>query len=389
VGTVNFRTNEETVIKIDEENYQIWSDAVNASACQNRTAYNGGSSAPFLSDCRGNASHAGVSMFSWCAVVRFQDELCPGDWRIPSLQDFLKLNIVLGGSGDPGNITNATVAPRYLSIWNGVYRGYYLAAGGALQSTANAIYWASESVDATTARWLSINVNSYNHVAQSKGFGLQLRCVRDSVEIAPPDFEFSIGEEDESGEGFLLKACANSETILEITGSDSFDGIQWDREMQGGGYENICIDNNCEGNTATIMVGAEGTFVNYWVTVRKGELWSERKLITVYSVAQPTAIAYYFEGYPLFACLEKPLEVQIAEVTNNYNGSIDWEEFSGVGGSHFSGANGNVHLYYNAFGVYSQGIRNIILKLVNGHCTSDDVVIPVSFEQGTHRTCED
>ena len=175
------RGSKETVI----EGYgirQIWSGAVTATNCYNRAFNGGASSGPFNASCRSNIS--GVrehgDQFSWCAVMRFAEELCPYPWRVPTRQDFIDLNTALGGVfgflpvGDYSFITD-----NYINRW-----------GGVLWADNNrwAHYW-SQSMSTTSSfaayetrfggsggQWDSPIVNRYRLVNRS--VGVVLRCVR-------------------------------------------------------------------------------------------------------------------------------------------------------------------------------------------------------------------
>jgi uncharacterized protein (TIGR02145 family) len=80
---------------------KIWSGPVTASNCQKET-FNGGRmvarerNLSLNADCRTNPRFEG-SLFSWCAVVRFADELCPYPWRVPTEKDFEELMIAVCG----------------------------------------------------------------------------------------------------------------------------------------------------------------------------------------------------------------------------------------------------------------------------------------------------
>jgi uncharacterized protein (TIGR02145 family) len=92
LGTVGFATSETWKIGNQE-----WSDAVTATAC-NKTTFDGGEKTNFNADCRSNPNQKG-DLFSWCAVYRFQDQLCPAPWRVPTKKDIIELDIALGGTG--------------------------------------------------------------------------------------------------------------------------------------------------------------------------------------------------------------------------------------------------------------------------------------------------
>jgi uncharacterized protein YjdB len=54
---------------------QVWSDNVTATECQKTTFLGNTVQGAFRSDCRSNPGHG--DLFSWCAVIRYQDVLCP------------------------------------------------------------------------------------------------------------------------------------------------------------------------------------------------------------------------------------------------------------------------------------------------------------------------
>jgi uncharacterized protein (TIGR02145 family) len=100
LGEITFKTNQIWIIGNQE-----WSDVVITSACR-KESFNGGdfwqtkegaTSMIFNTDCRSNESYG--DLFSWCTVVRFQNELCPAPWRVPMSEDFRDLDIALGGTG--------------------------------------------------------------------------------------------------------------------------------------------------------------------------------------------------------------------------------------------------------------------------------------------------
>ena len=123
LGAVSFSTDTEWTIE-GHGISQIWSDAVIAEAC-NKTTFNGGSSmGPFFADCRSNISGVRGSgdMFSWCAVVRFREVLCPHPWRVPTEQDFINLDLAMGGNGINRStaMNDPFMTENYIIRWGGV-----------------------------------------------------------------------------------------------------------------------------------------------------------------------------------------------------------------------------------------------------------------------------
>jgi len=139
---------------------QEWSDAVQATAC-GKIRFRGGSRGNFNSDCRSNLGRSG-DLFSWCAVARFQNYLCPYPWRVPTAQDFIDLDVALGGTGNRKRSRRHSA--RYLSDWGG---------GRSIH------YWslseASDILGISLAFWNNEN-NPQNRRNKQNGFAL--RCVR-------------------------------------------------------------------------------------------------------------------------------------------------------------------------------------------------------------------
>jgi len=155
---------------------QTWSDAVTATACQ-KTTFNGGINGDFSSDCRSNPNQRG-DFFSWCAVRRFANQLCPPPWRVPTQQDFISLDISLGNIGNIRNPGREFVTNNYVNRWGGVI-------GGRASSPANTgswgTYWSQSERGADSGFALSfsdrqgfVNIAGWGY----KNDGIMLRCVR-------------------------------------------------------------------------------------------------------------------------------------------------------------------------------------------------------------------
>ena len=177
---------------------QIWSDAVTASACQ-KTTFNGGYieyddewntnviAVNFNADCRSNLGYPG-DLFSWYAVVRFQDQLCPAPWRVPTMQDFIDLDIALGGNGnnrDPEISDIATpqfVTDNYITRWGGAFGGSCYSNGTLWNQGSWANYWSQSQsqFNATLGRYLRFDTLGYIWPQNwdFKIYGFSLRCVR-------------------------------------------------------------------------------------------------------------------------------------------------------------------------------------------------------------------
>ena len=131
LGTANFVTDSIWTIS-NGEITQIWSDAVTATGC-NKTHFNGGNRNDkiFNIDCRSNPGQKG-DLFSWRAVSELKEELCSSPWRVPTVQDFIDLDIALGGTGEgqsnftytgEGRYQDNAHAIKYVNLWGGTFGG--------------------------------------------------------------------------------------------------------------------------------------------------------------------------------------------------------------------------------------------------------------------------
>jgi len=180
---------------------QIWSDAVTATGC-NKTTFNGGaylsnnaiySLDSFLIDCRSNPNQKG-DLFSWRAANELKDKLCPAPWRVPTVQDFIDLDIALGGTGE--NLSNLFFVEgkiqfsenhlnKYLNVWGGTFADWCSSLGWLGQ---NGGYWGhfwSQS-DYSVRNGFSLTLGKgddggvFPRGENPKDNGYSLRCVRDN-----------------------------------------------------------------------------------------------------------------------------------------------------------------------------------------------------------------
>jgi uncharacterized protein (TIGR02145 family) len=158
---------------------QIWSDAVTATNCQ-KTTFNGATidwdnptNSNFNADCRSNPDYPG-DLFSWCAVIRFQNQLCPAPWRVPTSEDFRDLDIAMGGTGN-----FPTFNSNSITRWGGAFGGGCYYDGSLFNQGSCAYYWSQTGGDATSGRFLYFNTDGIVWLRWGdKYFGFSLRCVR-------------------------------------------------------------------------------------------------------------------------------------------------------------------------------------------------------------------
>jgi len=183
LGTISFRTS--TVWTVGN---QEWSDVVVASNCSSRNAFSRdrgvfvGEQAFWhgRADCRSNSVFG--DLFSFCAVIQFQDQLCPEGWRVPTQQDFIDLDRALGGGGQNRQNATTIINTRYLNrgFWGGAFGGHYFFYGGLSGQQENASYWSQTVQDPHFGRCLYFNRSGVINPQRfcGAGDGHTLRCVR-------------------------------------------------------------------------------------------------------------------------------------------------------------------------------------------------------------------
>ncbi len=177
-GTVSFRSADTYDVGT-----QRWSDNVTVSNC-NTTGFDGGGEGVYKPDCRENYPYG--SLFSWEAVKRYGQRLCPDGWRVPTETDFCTLDKTLNDridcssrQPDPESMANYT-GPK----WNGLFAGRaalniydWQAEGG--------FYWSQSEQAASqgnSAYMLGLNKTwdmIHPREVLDKSWGFSLRCVKD------------------------------------------------------------------------------------------------------------------------------------------------------------------------------------------------------------------
>ena len=182
LGTVSFITDRTWIVGNQE-----WSDAVTATNC-NKETFNSvriphsREKRNFFADCRSNGDYG--DLFSWCAVVRFKDILCPDDWRVPTRRDFIILDRALGGTGrNRRDIDHPTgyVISKYVNYWGASFGGSTGSENAVRHRGEKAYYWTQskrcEFAGYGFRLWEGVDVISPRR-SSNKGFGKTLRCVR-------------------------------------------------------------------------------------------------------------------------------------------------------------------------------------------------------------------
>jgi len=166
---------------------QIWSDAVQTDFCSHKTTFKGGSLDgnvwTFHVDCRSNPGFPG-DLFSWQAVYTLRDFLCPYPWRVPTMQDFVDLDMALGGNGRGRGDRPQFVTENYINRWGGVFGGGSGSTGSLWHQGSWGDYWSISGHDEEIESAYSLLFSRLGTVnpreLDGKHDGLPLRCIRSS-----------------------------------------------------------------------------------------------------------------------------------------------------------------------------------------------------------------
>jgi uncharacterized protein (TIGR02145 family) len=164
-----------------------WSDYVKAGNCSESMFANGSPDGKGYALCRPSATAA--SLFTWCVVGLFSDELCPAGWHMPARADFTALDAaVTGGASRSGSQRTQASDPTNFDADMAIYRNTW-GANQSRQCHSNGelgymgdMFWASNQ---GTSLRLTTGPNTGNdyminpNIARDKGNGLSVRCIRD------------------------------------------------------------------------------------------------------------------------------------------------------------------------------------------------------------------
>ena len=181
-GRVSFKT--EKTWKIGK---QEWSDVVIATNCQKET-FSGGASGSFNADCRKNPQEGGGDLFSWCAVIRFQRQLCARGWSIPTRDDFIELQRTLDENRRRVAGRNAESPVRRFMWFGPTFEGFAVNANGEIiNQGAYAYYWSQSEFGPDHGFHLSFNLSDdiFPQSNSNKGMGFTLRCIKHHPKAFP------------------------------------------------------------------------------------------------------------------------------------------------------------------------------------------------------------
>ncbi len=182
LGKVRFVSNRVWTIGV-----HTWSDAVTAENCKKKS-FNGGERGKkqlgYNADCRQNIMDSYGDLFSWCAVKRYRNQLCPTGWRAPTTEDFMALSQWLEGTPHGWNYNERfkTIDLSYNQFdypeWGGTNGGWCDNWGRLYSQGQSANYWAQSANSLDTGMEITFYLRAMRFVATTKNYGHVLRCVR-------------------------------------------------------------------------------------------------------------------------------------------------------------------------------------------------------------------
>jgi uncharacterized protein (TIGR02145 family) len=160
---------------------KAWSDVINIPECDKDDF----DASP--AGCRKNADGYSGYYYSWDYVDANKETLCPEGWHVPTKNEFISLNVALGGNGEYESYPN--LADDYQTKWSPSYGGrfengvivtddvdtdYYLG--------VTAYYWSSVANGDSEAWGMQVDGGNWYDIkpyeTYSKSFGLQVRCIQ-------------------------------------------------------------------------------------------------------------------------------------------------------------------------------------------------------------------
>ncbi len=155
---------------------QIWSDVINVPACDNTNfTGNGG--------CRKHDNSTYGFLYSRAYIDANGTTMCPGNWRVPSTDDFAALVIAFGGTAFEYGENDPAVRDRFVGPeWGGQYAGYF--AGSYISSAGTqANYLSTDDYmygGPSVLQFASGSTGNVNSQAQGMANrGYNVRCVAD------------------------------------------------------------------------------------------------------------------------------------------------------------------------------------------------------------------
>jgi uncharacterized protein (TIGR02145 family) len=115
--------------------------------------------------------------YTWDYVMSNKANICSGKWSLPSKTDFMRLDTLLGGTGNRDQ--TAVHAYKYLEVFGGQYSGYVVGNCVLQDGELSGNYWSSTEASGTQAYYLTFTNRRVDPQETGlKDHGLLVRCVQ-------------------------------------------------------------------------------------------------------------------------------------------------------------------------------------------------------------------
>jgi uncharacterized protein (TIGR02145 family) len=159
----------------------VWSDVIHLPEC-NKSAFEDSFTEP---QCRSyNHQNAMLYYYNLTYTLQNAEHLCPSPWRMPTKEDFMALDIALGGDGENRFNSADIINAGYMNTWGASYGGYSNATDGVPPMSMNMNFYWSSTLDGDRAYVLCFAVLLGGGALYPQGgpesghFGMQVRCIK-------------------------------------------------------------------------------------------------------------------------------------------------------------------------------------------------------------------
>jgi uncharacterized protein (TIGR02145 family) len=156
---------------------QTWSDVIHIPEC-NKSDFVKSYTDPH---CR-SYTHDGITdyYYNWPYVDQKAADLCPAPWRIPTTDDFIALDMAMGGNGGTRYEGEDWVIEHYINRWGGTYCGLVDGDGTLYNVGTAGHYWSSTPFSDTYANYMVFTASGYVRPQDNpyKYYGFPVRCVQ-------------------------------------------------------------------------------------------------------------------------------------------------------------------------------------------------------------------
>jgi uncharacterized protein (TIGR02145 family) len=157
---------------------QIWSDVINVPACDHPEMVSDNTK-PY---CRSyEYKERKWFYYNWTYVSENLNTLCPSSWHVPTMEDFVSLDIALGGDGKNRPADASWITSQYLEYWGAyTFFGYTRLPNTMSDLGTHMLYWTTTTIPGTSSSYcLDLRTSTVMPLkTDTWAFAYPVRCVR-------------------------------------------------------------------------------------------------------------------------------------------------------------------------------------------------------------------